>query len=182
VRLIERIRRLGKIVAGRFRATVLRLRGAQIGPKSRIGAGIRVDRPWCVRMGARTDIEHNVFLKCVDDDASVTLGDFVFIGAGSEIDIAHRVTIGAHTLLAPGVFITDHTHNAARGILLQDQGIRSAPVVIGDDVWLGTKAVVLSGVTIGDGAIVGAGAVVTKDVPAHAIVAGVPARVIGERT
>jgi acetyltransferase-like isoleucine patch superfamily enzyme len=179
--LLERIRRAGIVIAGRLRAVVLRLRGAKIGAKTRIGAGVRVDRPWCLRIGARADIEHGVFLKCVDDGASVVIGDFVFIGAGTEIDAAQSVTIGAHTLLAPGVFITDHTHNAVRGVLLKEQGSRSAPVVIGEDVWLGAKAVVLPGVTIGDGAIVGAGAVVTKDVATHAIVAGVPARVIGER-
>ena len=181
MKLLERIRRSGILIAGRLRAAMLRLRGATIGAKTRIGAGVRVDRPWCLRVGSRADIEHGVFLKCVDDDATVFIGDFVFIGAGSEIDAAQSVTIGAHTLLAPGVFITDHTHNASRGVLLKEQGSRSAAVVIGEDVWLGAKAVVLSGVTVGDGAIIGAGAVVTRDVAAHAIVVGVPARVIGER-
>jgi acetyltransferase-like isoleucine patch superfamily enzyme len=181
VRALERALVLGSVLAGRLRAVLLRLRGAHIGAKPRIGARVRIDRPWCVCIGSRTDIEHDVFLKCVDDDASLTLGDFVFIGTGSEIDIADSITIGAHTLVAPGVFISDHAHNAARGVLLKDQGSRSAPVAIGADVWLGAKSVILPGITIGDGAIVGAGAVVTRDVAAHAIVAGVPARVIGAR-
>jgi len=181
VKTFERVRVLAGVIAGRLRAALLRLRGAHVGAKPRIGARVRIDRPWCVTMGSRIDIEHDVFLKCVDDAASLTLGDFVFIGTGSEIDAALRVTIGAYTLLAPGVFITDHAHNAARGILLKEQGSRSAPVAIGADVWLGAKSVILPGVTIGDGAVVGAGAVVTKDVPANAIVAGIPARVIGER-
>ena len=104
------------------------------------------------------------------------------IGRGCEIDVAESVTIGAHTLLAPNVFITDHTHNHAKAQRLDQQGSRVTPVVIGADAWIGAHAVVLAGVTIGDGAIVGAGAVVTKDVPPYAIVAGVPARVIGSRT
>ena len=181
MRTLERALVLGSVLAGRLRAALCRLRGAHIGSKPRIGARVRIDRPWCVRIGSRIDIEHDVFLKCVDDDASLTLGDFVFIGTGSEIDTAHAISIGAHTLLAPGVFITDHAHNAARGVLLKDQGSRAAPVAIGADVWLGAKSIILPGVTIGDGAIVGAGAVVTKDVAAHAIVAGIPARIIGER-
>jgi acetyltransferase-like isoleucine patch superfamily enzyme len=181
VKTLERMRVLAGVIAGRLRATLLRLRGAHIGAKPRIGGRVRIDRPWCVTMGSRIDIEHGVFLKCVDDDATLILGDFVFIGTGSEIDTAHRITIGACTLIAPGVFITDHTHNAARGILLKEQGSKSAAVTIGTDVWLGAKSVILPGVTIGDGAVVGAGAVVTKDVPPNAIVAGIPARVIGER-
>lgn len=181
MKILERARELAGVLAGRLRAALLRTRGARVGGKLRIGARVRIDRPWCVRIGTRADIEHDVFLKCVDDAASLTLGDFVFIGTASEIDTAHSVTVGAHTLIAPGVFITDHTHNFARGIRLAAQGSRSAPVVIGEDVWLGARSVVLPGVTIGDGAIVGAGAVVTKDVPPNAIVGGVPARIIGER-
>ena len=134
-----------------------------------------------MRIGTRAQLEHGVFLKIVDDRARLDIGDFVFIGTGCELDAAESITIGAHTLLAPGVFITDHTHNSARGLRLDEQGNRNAKVTIGSDVWLGTRSVVMHGVTIGDGAIVGAGAVVTKDVAPHKIVAGVPARVIGER-
>jgi acetyltransferase-like isoleucine patch superfamily enzyme len=173
---------LAALIAGRMRASLLRLRGMRVGAKATVGAALEVWRPWCVRIGTRAQIEQNVYLKVVGDDARVDIGDFVFIGAGSEIDAADSITIGAHTLLAPGVFITDHTHNAARGLRLDEQGNRNGAVVIGSDVWLGARSIVMHGVTIGDGAIVGAGAVVTKDVAPYAIVAGVPARVIGERT
>lgn len=169
-----------RLLVGRFRSMLLRLRGATVGSKTSVGA-IHVRRPRCLSVGARVEIEHDVFLKIVDDAARLELGDFVFVGAGCEIDVAASVRIGAHTLLAPGVFITDHQHNIRRELRIDQQGIETAPVVIGSDVWLGTKSVVLPGVTVGDGAVVGAGAVVTKDVEPYAIVAGVPARVIGRR-
>ena len=171
-----------QVAAGRLRAALLALRGMRIGSKVRVGRGLSVVHPRCIQLGTRCEIEHHVFFKCVSREASLTLGDFVFVGAGTEIDVSHSVTIGAHTMLAPGVFITDHTHNHARQARVDEQGCRSAPVVIGADVWLGVRAVILMGVTIGDGAVVGAGAVVTKDVAPYAIVAGVPARKIGQRS
>jgi acetyltransferase-like isoleucine patch superfamily enzyme len=181
MRVLDRVHGLALLVFGRARAVAMRLRGARIGGKTRIGAAVRARRPWCIELGTRVEIEHDVFLKIVHDDARLAVGDYTFIGTGAEIDVEQSVTIGAHTLIAPNVFITDHTHNAAAEVRLDEQGGRSAPVVIGNDAWIGTRAVVLAGVTIGDGAIVGAGAVVTKDVPPNAIAAGVPAKVIGTR-
>lgn len=171
---------IARLAAGRLRAAMLRMRGARIGAKSSLGARLVIYRARSLRLGTRVEIEHDVFLKTIG--GSLTIGDYAFIGRGCEIDVAQSVTIGAHTLLAPNVFITDHTHNHARASRLDEQGNRIAPVVIGSDAWIGANAVVLAGVTIGDGAIVGAGAVVTKDVAPYAIVAGVPARVIGSRT
>ena len=170
-----------RTIAGRLRAWLARLRGVHAGAKCAIGSRLHVRNARGIRLGARVEIEHDVYLKLVASEARLTVGDFTFIGAGCEIDVAASVTIGAHTLLAPGVFITDHAHNMARAQRLDEQGSRSAAVTVGDDVWLGAKCVVLAGVTIGDGAVVGAGAVVTKDVEAYAIVAGVPARAIGKR-
>ncbi|HEX8253459.1 MAG TPA: acyltransferase [Thermoanaerobaculia bacterium] len=179
--LFERLREVTALIARRIRARVLRLRGASIGAKSSIDSHVRVRRPWCLTLGTRAEVEHDVFFKLVSDDARLNVGDYTFIGNGTQFDVLETVTVGAHTLIAPNVFITDHAHNAADGLRLDEQGSSSAPVVIGDDVWIGTRAVILRGVTIGNGAVVGAGAVVTKDVPPRAIVAGVPAREIGAR-
>jgi acetyltransferase-like isoleucine patch superfamily enzyme len=181
IRALEQFREVARLLHGRFRAALLRLRGARVGGKTRIDRGLVARRPRGIQLGRRVEIEHAVFLKLVDDTARLVVGDSVFIGTGSEIDVASRVTIGAHTLIAPQVFITDHTHNAQAGVLLDQQGILSADVQIGSDVWIGARAVILAGVTIGDGAIVGAGAVVTHDVAPETVVAGVPARLLGRR-
>jgi acetyltransferase-like isoleucine patch superfamily enzyme len=169
-------------VSGRIRAMLLRARGAHIGPKSSVGPRLTVRNAGGVTLGSRVEIEHDVYFKLVSEDARLNVGDHTFLGRGCELDVAATLTIGAHTLIAPNVFITDHTHNHARDRALDEQGTSSAPVTIGDDVWLGAGAIVLHGVTIGNGAIVGAGAVVTTDVAAYAIVGGVPARVIGKRS
>jgi acetyltransferase-like isoleucine patch superfamily enzyme len=112
------------------------------------------------------------------------IGDHVHIAAHNTLCAARGITIGNHCRTGPYVSIYDtdiHPHAAEMRRL--DYGIMdavpSAPIVIEDDVWLGIGAVVLKGVHIGRGAIIGAGAVVTADVPAYAIAAGNPAKVIG---
>lgn len=181
MRLLDRLHTLVLLAFGRMRAVAWRLRGARIAAKTSIGSRVRTRRPWCINLGTRVEIEHDVFLKIAGDDARLVIGDHTFIGKGSEIDVLASITIGAHTLLAPNVFITDHEHNTSADLRFDEQGSRCAPVAIGTDAWIGTRAVILPGVTVGDGAIIGAGAVVTKDVPPQAIVAGVPARIIGTR-
>jgi acetyltransferase-like isoleucine patch superfamily enzyme len=181
MKALDRLHDLAGVAAGRARAAALRMRGAAVAAKVKLGANVRVRRPWCLSLGERVEVEHNVFFKIVGDDARLAIGDYTFIGTGTELDVLQSVTVGAHTLIAPNVFITDHAHNFEAGRRLDEQGSSSAPVVIGSDVWIGTRAVILAGVTIGDGAVVGAGAVVTSGVAAGAVVGGVPARVIGER-
>ncbi|HET7434382.1 MAG TPA: acyltransferase [Thermoanaerobaculia bacterium] len=171
---------IARVFAGRFRALLVRLAGARIAAKTSIGKRIEVRNARGITIGSRVELEHDVYLK-LGRNARLTIGDYTFLGRGVEIDAEESVSIGAHTLLAPGVFITDHTHNAARGLLLDQQGSRGGAVVIGNDVWIGAHAVVLHGVTIGDGAIVAAGAVVREEVKPYEIVGGVPARKIGER-
>lgn len=181
MRVIEGWRRLHVLSVARLRAQLARLRGARLGSKTALGPRVRVDRPWALRMGQRCEVEADVWVKIVDDSATIEIGEHVFLGRGVEIDAMQKIEIGAHSLLAPQVFISDHSHLHATGSRIDQQAAIARPVAIGSDVWIGTRAVILMGVTIGDGAIVGAGAVVTRDVAANQIVAGVPARVIGAR-
>ena len=106
---------------------------------------------------------------------NLTLGKDVFINMGCRFQDTGGITIGDGSLIGHGSTLTtlDHAIDPDRRA-----DMRPAPIVIGRKVWLGAGVTVVPGVTIGDGAIVGAGAVVTKDVPANAIVAGVPARVL----
>lgn len=91
--------------------------------------------------------------------------------------------IGRDVMMGPDVviFTTDHIFSDTSRPMM-DQGMAAAkPVTIGDDVWIGQRALILPGVSIGTGAIVAAGAVVTRDVPPFAVVAGNPARIIKDR-
>lgn len=107
----------------------------------------------------------------------VIIGDHTRIGLHNTI--IGPVTIGSHVNLAQGITVTALNHNfddAKKRI--DEQGVSTTPVVIEDDIWIGANAVVLPGVTIGHHSVVAAGAVVTKDVPPHSLVAGVPAKII----
>ncbi len=91
------------------------------------------------------------------------------------------IVIGNDTLIAQHVFIIDSYHRTGRNELIRTQCGTKGAVKIGNDVWIGEGAKILKGVTVGDGAIIGAGSVVTKDVPPYCIAVGVPAKVIKER-
>lgn len=124
------------------------------------------------------------------ENATISIGKRVFI-SGSII-AAEKINIGDDVMISWGVTIVDHNSHAisfsqrADDITNWRKGkkdwthVKVAPVTICDKVWIGFNALILKGVTIGEGAVVGAGAVVTKDVPAWTIVGGNPARIIRE--
>jgi acetyltransferase-like isoleucine patch superfamily enzyme len=90
--------------------------------------------------------------------------------------------MGDNVMVGPNVVMDTSRHNTNRlDIPMKQQGLSYASIMVEDDVWIGANVVITCGVTVGRGSIVGAGAVVTKDVPPYAIVGGVPARVIGHR-
>lgn len=169
------------VLFDRLRSYCLSLRGATLGSRIRLGKRSVIQRPWCLSIGDRSQLEHQVHIKATDDTAEIKIGESVFVGFNCEFDISAKLTIGNHVLIAPGCFITDHNHLHAANKLISEQGCEKAAVVIEDDVWLGAHVVVLPGVTIGRGAIVAAGAVVNRDVESMSIVAGVPAKPIGQR-
>jgi acetyltransferase-like isoleucine patch superfamily enzyme len=126
----------------------------------------------CRKAGARIEIRmpvvvyHPEHLELGDD---IGIGEFVVLRASGGLRIGSRVMIAAHAVL------TTRGHPLA----LPRYGVPlDAPVSIGDEVWIGSGAVVLPGVTVGRGAVIAAGAVVTKDVADYEVVGGVPARVI----
>jgi acetyltransferase-like isoleucine patch superfamily enzyme len=106
---------------------------------------------------------------------NLELGEGVFVNMGCRFQDTGGISIGEGTLIGHGSTLTTLNHAVDPD---RRADMVPAPVVIGRKVWLGAGVTVVPGVTIGDGAIVGAGAVVTKDVPADAVVAGVPARLI----
>ncbi len=112
----------------------------------------------------------------------VVVGSRVNIGAGSFLYGYGDIEIGDDCLLANQVEVVTGGHeHGRRDLAMRFQGRRPTRTVIGRDCWLGTHAVVLGGVSLGEGSIVGAGAVVTGDIPPYSIAVGVPARVIGTR-
>jgi acetyltransferase-like isoleucine patch superfamily enzyme len=114
------------------------------------------------------------FHLAVNDGATLTLGSG-YINNNATIDCFEAITIGHGVAISSGVTIRDSDNHAINGNTRV-----TAPIVIGDHVWIGLNATILKGVQIGTGAVVAAGAVVTADVPGNTLVGGVPARVLKE--
>lgn len=117
------------------------------------------------------------------DQGWMETGREVSFGSGCHIyEPRAGLSIGDHSMIGGGVLICGVNHGyAERGVPMRQQPVEAAPIVIGQDVWIGMGAIILPGVTLGDGSIVGAGAVVTSDVPPGAVVSGVPARFVKDR-
>lgn len=146
----------GGVIFSRIRACLLRGMGCRVGKSCELEPGVDVGLRPQVEIGNHCQINRNVTIR----------------GA----------TVGDNVMIAPGAVILDRQHVFYRtDIPMRAQGESRSRVSIGDDVWIGQNAIVMPGVTIGGGAIVAAGAVVTKDVPEYAIVAGVPAKIIRSR-
>jgi acetyltransferase-like isoleucine patch superfamily enzyme len=109
------------------------------------------------------------------DPATISIGDGVVLSTGIHLVAMAGITIGTGTMIGEYTSVRDANHHRELGVPMRYAGFQARPIVIGNEVWIGRGAIILAGVTIGDGATVGANAVVNRDVPAGAVVAGVPA-------
>ena len=147
------------------------------GRGSKIYWSVRMDTPpyRLFSLGQNSVVES---YSCINNAVGdVIIGDHTRIGIHNTI--IGPVTIGSHVNLAQSITVTALNHNFSDTTRrIDEQGISTNPVTIENDVWIGANAVILPGVTIGQHAVVAAGAVVTADVPANTVVGGVPARII----
>lgn len=128
--------------------------------------------------GLRVNIEKGAYFG---DGSEVEIGDDS--GIGTNCWLSGPVKIGRDVMMGPEVLIITRNHRFdSLDVPMRSQGFQEPrPVIIGDDVWIGARAIILPGVNIGRGAIIGAGAVVTRNVPDYAIVGGSPARLLRYR-
>lgn len=138
-----------------FRLLVYRLFGIRIGHHTSFHWRARFYQPWKLRIGSNS-----------------------IIGNDAMLDARNGITIGDNVSFSMGVWIWTMEYDPHD----PDYGVKGRPVAIEDYAWISCRVVILPGVTIGEGAVVVAGAVVTKDVAPYTIVGGVPAKVIGKRT
>ena len=146
------------------------------GSGSKIYGSVRMDTPPYRQfvLGKRSVIESYACINNAVGD--VIIGDHTRIGL--HCTVIGPVTIGSHVNLAQGITITALNHNFNDSQQrIDQQGVSTHPVTIGNDVWIGTNAVILPGVTIGSHVVIAAGAVVSKDIPDHSLAMGIPATV-----
>ncbi len=156
-----------------------RLRGARLGKGTKLPPRILATWPHQVKMGCNCILQPDIFFNYDhywSPGPSIIIGDRVFVGRGCEFNIRGHLEIGDDCLIASNCTFIDHDHgrNRVRPMNVQEQIVR--PIVVGKNVWIGAKSVILKGVTVGDNAIIAAGTILTKSVPAGEIWAGPPAR------
>lgn len=136
-------------------------------------------------MGVKFGKNLTAFLiTTVEFPQNIRIGNNVWISKNVAFYAANGITIGNDVVIAKDVSFISANHGFRnKSLKINQQGMETGtlPIVIGNDVWIGEKAIILKSVDIGNGAVVGAGAVVTKNVPAYAVVAGNPARIIANR-
>lgn len=126
-------------------------------------------------------LDRNVVLLCSGDSLDhpkIVIGEKTYINRFTFLDAVESIKIGQDCGIGPGCYITDHDHGLDPTLSPLQQPLIAQPTIIGDRVWIGANVTILKGVSIGDDAVVGAGSVVTKDIPVQAIAVGNPAKIL----
>jgi acetyltransferase-like isoleucine patch superfamily enzyme len=154
--------------------------GKRVGLSSRVTLRANTQVAVGIAIGDETSIQDAALLAA--NQGSIVIGQHSWLGPFCMVYGNGGVSIGDHVLIAAHCVINTVSHNTERCDLpISEQGINCAPVVIENDVWIGSRAVIMQGVTLGHGAIIGAGSVVTTNIPPYSIAVGTPARVIRRR-
>ncbi len=132
-----------------------------------------------IHLGKGVALDRGVVLQvsCPVPGSLLEIGAGTYVNRHTYFDAHEEMRIGENCLIGPHCYFTDANHNHEPNTPVNLQGIRTKPVVIGSNVWIGANSIVLPGVTIGDGAVIGAGSIVTRSIPAGALAYGSPARV-----
>lgn len=177
-------KRMGKAVFIQDGAEFIGAHNIEIGDRAYIFRGVRInarDNNCRINIGKEVAIERGVDIAG-GENCQIEIGENTFIGPYTCIGGPGHVKIGKHCLIAAQTGIIANNHNFADPLQkIRDQGVTQKGIVIEDDCWLGFGVKVLDGVTIGQGSVIGAGAVVTKDIPAYSVAVGVPAKAIANR-
>lgn len=147
-----------------------------------LAVGCRITAPENITLGNLVSIMPNCCLHA-HAQGRITLGVRVSINGNVLLDSANdgEITIGNDVLIGPNVVIRASNHRyGLKSVPINQQGHTGGKVIIADDVWIGANVVILPNVTIGQGAVIGAGAVVNRDIPPYALAGGVPAKIIKE--
>ena len=166
------------IAAEIVRGAAIRTRLHKCGYRIRVQRGVWILlKNGKISLGNKVMLYRNVKLSVYGNDnlANLEIGDRSAIGDRTEIHCGKNICIGNDCNISWDVVIMDRDYHR-----LNTQNQDYKPVKIGDNVWIGCKAIILKGVTIGSGAVVAAGSIVTKDVPCNSLVAGNPAKIIKE--
>ena len=169
------------------------------------GVNLQLEQPKEVKIGSKVLLQQDVRISCLGKGSKFKLEDLVSIDRGVDLKVHQKgqIEIGKGTYIGPytciscygklkigrDCLIASHSSIYAHNHIFADprqtigsQGIRNQGIVIEEDCWLGSGVRVVDGVTIGKGSVIGAGAVVTKDIPPYSVAVGVPAKVISKRT
>jgi acetyltransferase-like isoleucine patch superfamily enzyme len=173
-RFLERSTNLRNNVQSGLRAR--RSGAASFGPQPLLRGKLCFRFDGTVTIGARFDADGLIMPVSISvvEGATLSIGDDLYMNAGTSIEVWHDVRIGSNCLFGPfASVIDDDRHEVEPGAILH-----KGPTILGNNVWLGRSAAVMPGVTVGDGSVIGANSVVTRDIPPNSFAAGAPARVI----
>ena len=192
------------LVGAALRSILYQFIFAKVGNFIFIDSGVDIKSAGSIELGKRVVLQGNVHLNGWHLDSKLRLKDFVYLDRGvnimihenADVEIGERTYIGPYTCIAGpgplrigdnclissncGIYGNNHVFEDPTQ-LIRKQGFTSKGITIEDDCWLGTGVKILDGVTLGKGSVIGAGAVVTKDIPAYSVAVGVPAKVVSKR-